>query len=602
MRPQVPSSFSGLPFFAARAMALILVFLAVFLRNPADAGVGTFCPVGPCNYTHPTYVNVYWDTNPAQWDTDVGGAASGLTQAQIDSFTAAMVHSSYFSQLAQYGVVSASVLPSITVGSQAAGEHDHDAREIARVSHGSPPDIDVAETGGITGAALDASRCGVENTPLELKIATGPTSSPIITQAITTESGGYFATTFKAPEVAGLITASISLPTPASSPALATSVTRVHPKLVSLSPPQGAIAGGQQTVLTGAGFDSSTSVSLGANAATVLSTSSDHKTARLLTPASTLSGGTGPVYVSATVHNVSAYGLSYNYIVPDLPVMEFLGSSQSGPGSPVCNSGQIKVSLFNADGSLEQGQIELSASYPAFEVGLQRRQSETVSSGSTVTIFGGGPITAVNPKNATSTANATFPILPNEICRLVAAVKAKVDHIVAWNNPVFHPFGQGRTVFWGDAEDPRQVRNFVYIEGDMDVIQRKYQVSSVAGTLEQELIAKNPIVYVSSKSGNAAGFAGPMVIIQEREAINAQSPLPERSRISFALPRSGAQRETYAIMRLQSAGDRQVWIEAKGSKVDREKRVVTADAQSTGEYALVRLFSDPSAMSRGGLR
>src|SRR5579859_7208923 len=66
----------------------------------AHAGVGNFCPgSGPCNFSDATFVNVYWDVSPASWDADVGGPGSGLTQAQIDAFTAALVHSSYFSQL-----------------------------------------------------------------------------------------------------------------------------------------------------------------------------------------------------------------------------------------------------------------------------------------------------------------------------------------------------------------------------------------------------------------------------------------------------------------------------------------------------------------------
>jgi len=39
-----------------------------------------------------------------------------MTQAQIDAFTSALVRSSYFSQLTQYGVTSVSMQPSVTIG------------------------------------------------------------------------------------------------------------------------------------------------------------------------------------------------------------------------------------------------------------------------------------------------------------------------------------------------------------------------------------------------------------------------------------------------------------------------------------------------------
>src|SRR5262249_11367425 len=82
-----------------------------------EAQVGNFCPVGPCNPSDATIVNVYWDTSPASWDAAVGGLGSGRTQAQIDAFTKAIAHSTYFSQLKQYGVNSVTVAPSMTTGS-----------------------------------------------------------------------------------------------------------------------------------------------------------------------------------------------------------------------------------------------------------------------------------------------------------------------------------------------------------------------------------------------------------------------------------------------------------------------------------------------------
>ena len=77
------------------AVLLAITFALLCASMHASAGVGTFCPIGPCNFTHPTYVNVYWDSSPSKWDTDVGGMSRGLTQAQLDAFTTALVRSSY---------------------------------------------------------------------------------------------------------------------------------------------------------------------------------------------------------------------------------------------------------------------------------------------------------------------------------------------------------------------------------------------------------------------------------------------------------------------------------------------------------------------------
>ena len=99
-------------------VALRLALLSLGLSSGAYAQLGNFCPgVGPCAFTDVTLVNVYWDVSRASWDADVGGPGSGRTQAQIDAFTAALVHSTYFGQLTQYGLKSIQVAPSVTTGS-----------------------------------------------------------------------------------------------------------------------------------------------------------------------------------------------------------------------------------------------------------------------------------------------------------------------------------------------------------------------------------------------------------------------------------------------------------------------------------------------------
>ena len=858
----------------SRILILRLIGACSFLLcAQAYGGVGNLCTpgFGPCDFTHPTVINLYWDATPTQWDTDVGGPASGLTVAQIDTFIRALVHSSYFSQLAQYGVTSVSFLPSITAGSCGAPpanvdaainggidalirciattnstvagfdqgiinvflppqvintgfcdklpDNSHNAAEhsqsadtgkrlwtvipttsacnsgsltvLSAVTHemveaatdpnsaapsgwkaigdgeigdfcesintpyifgtaqqywsnlagacvpgfattsalsvsstsvcgtgrhmqfvlngtfgptpwdlaanpilgqtlyvrasigakswtagnllGAPPDtvgfakISWVQGGGpggsdqikvlgfdssygtsgqlvspgdvititienpdngvrttasvaapsvnqisafgaapdtlvgqishISGTALDSSGCGVENASLTLS-ATGGTVTP----TLVTGSDGSFGTPFKAPDVAGPVIIRVSGPALAS----ASVTSNVHPRLDSLVPPRGATAGGQTTVLSGLGFDSSTVVTFGPNRGTVKSVASDHKSVTISTPASTLGtlgGGTGRVPVGVTVNTIGAFGLQYDYIQPSVPVMEFLGGADAGGESHTCNVGRIKVSLFNADGSLQTESIALSASYPAFLIGFipkghsGRSTSATIASGSQVTIFGGGPITAVNPNNPTNSVSESFPVWPQDLCDLVTAANVKIGQIVAGKALVLHEFNPAcsgdcgpagiKTVFWGDAEDLSNARNLVWIQSaDAAAITGAYQVEGVSEDAQQKLVADNPFVVTQSRLKGVASFAGPMIEIRKRDVIESVSPISDTCHISFAVTDPSG---TYSIVHLRSVGGRKAWIEEKTTAISRHGTVVTTAAESSGIYALVHL-------------
>jgi uncharacterized membrane protein len=92
------------------------------------------------------------------------------------------------------------------------------------------------------------------------------------------------------------------------------------PTISTLSPADGATAGGTTVTITGTGFvttDTSTSVAFGGNAATsVTVVSSTRITAT--TPASTLSGGSGPVNVSVTDAGGTSGNLTFTYGAPKL--------------------------------------------------------------------------------------------------------------------------------------------------------------------------------------------------------------------------------------------------------------------------------------------
>jgi hypothetical protein len=77
------------------------------LQNPAAGTDGIV--------DQPTFINIYWDTSAAQWNTDVGSQVPG-TIDQIDAFVGAVVYSDYLTGTLQYGVTKWGMGPSIVLG------------------------------------------------------------------------------------------------------------------------------------------------------------------------------------------------------------------------------------------------------------------------------------------------------------------------------------------------------------------------------------------------------------------------------------------------------------------------------------------------------
>ncbi len=121
---------------AIRALSL---WIALLFVTRSLAGVGNACSPGPCIPDHETIINLYWDSSPTQWESDVGGPGSGLTASQLDKFTAALVHSSYFSQLHQYHVDKLYVGPTLSAA---------DCKSTPSAA-ALPSDVDAAISGGI---------------------------------------------------------------------------------------------------------------------------------------------------------------------------------------------------------------------------------------------------------------------------------------------------------------------------------------------------------------------------------------------------------------------------------------------------------------------
>src|SRR5260370_16304733 len=96
-----------------RRHAFLLALLLPPLGAQAQNIQNWVCVSGTCVMENPVFVNVYWDTSEAKWDSDAAGFDKTATVARIDALTRAICHSAYFSGLKQYDVRSCQVHPSI---------------------------------------------------------------------------------------------------------------------------------------------------------------------------------------------------------------------------------------------------------------------------------------------------------------------------------------------------------------------------------------------------------------------------------------------------------------------------------------------------------
>jgi hypothetical protein len=104
------------------AMVVLISYCGIQAQNytrPQSLGtnLGNWCPFGTCDIATPVYMNVYWDTSFAQWNSDAAATSADLTVDRIDTMVQALVNSEYFQPLGEYSVSSVSVLPSIVMPS-----------------------------------------------------------------------------------------------------------------------------------------------------------------------------------------------------------------------------------------------------------------------------------------------------------------------------------------------------------------------------------------------------------------------------------------------------------------------------------------------------
>jgi hypothetical protein len=272
----------------------------------------------------------------------------------------------------------------------------------------------------------------------------------------------------------------------------------------------------------------------------------------------------------------------------------------------------IRVSAFDATGALEATSIALSAGYLAFRSGLHPVNAITVQSGSTVTIFGGGPITATNTRSPSAVTTESFPVWPAELCDALNFINAKIKQfraIAGLRYTAFQPPCTGdcgehgmQRVFWGDAREAGGVKNLVWMEGsDAGALERAYEVVRLADDAQRALVAKNPVIAVRSPAAASASFVGAMIDIRPRAAAEAPTPLAAGAHISLALPHAAAP-DAYAIVHLRPEGGRLAWVEDTKSAVTRDATAITTIGGSSGVYALVELAPKAKQPLRGALQ
>jgi hypothetical protein len=98
---------------ARRCLTAVVPYIFLLLTGSASKAVSNFCPSGTCDIANPVFVNVYWDSSEAQWNSDIKATDPSATVFRLEAITVAICRSSYFSQMTQYSIQSCSILPGL---------------------------------------------------------------------------------------------------------------------------------------------------------------------------------------------------------------------------------------------------------------------------------------------------------------------------------------------------------------------------------------------------------------------------------------------------------------------------------------------------------
>jgi hypothetical protein len=321
--------------------------------------------------------------------------------------------------------------------------------------------------------------------------------------------------------------------------------------------------------------------------ATIL-TIPDHQHVTLLTPATPFSGdGVGAASVSATVHGVTGGSLPYQYIVPGKPFATIAGNLCETPPPYT-----VTVTVYNADGTTDHVEVGLSSTAPIFDVGSLRTFSETVASGASFQISGGGPyvITATDEANSVS-AQFTFEchlilVGPGELPVNFTAPTCNGDCGGPFSNIAVWIFGEASAINGAVATGANRV---TMMGRPAKELQGAYTVQSMGATLFAQLLNASPRVVVEGGGAESATFLSLPIVIGLSGRAGAVEHIRDSAHVSFVTP-AGVYRN-YQVVHFESVGGAWAWTAVEGAKYLANEGVVHALAAETGIYALVALGS-----------
>lgn len=410
-------------------------------------------------------------------------------------------------------------------------------------------------------------------------------SDQFITNPASTQGNGFFSAPYR-PVNAGTktLTASFSdanhfVISSASIPV------KVFPTINILKQANGTPAGGQTVIVMGTGFAAGTTLSF--NGAAINHMILSPESMRFVTPPSPFGGdGAGTVIVSASVGSLGSNPVTYSYIVPDSPRIDFV--------SETCGVSTFRIDAYNADGTIDSSEeIILTASYKAFGDGNYYRI--TLHAGQTLQIGGTGPITATDANNHSLRTTVNIPLYP-DLCGLGIGVPGGMGSKFGPNiyKPVpgciqCGPGGLDISIWQTPGE--LNSGNFFALQGKEAIPEAK--AISVAGLPEaelQSLVSASSIVFARGLvTGDRMEFTGAAIRI-EPIAASRKAAAPQKfksvAELSFAIPADPSIAANYRILHLVQTNGAAAWAEVSVKGMKQGNGSVKVRVGEAGIYAL----------------
>lgn len=325
-----------------------------------------------------------------------------------------------------------------------------------------------------------------------------------------------------------------------------------------------------------------------------------YDTIQLQIPPSPLPGdGSGSACVSAIVNGIGSECLTYDYVVPGKPIIEFTWTG--------CGSGSIVAYIYDASGSPVQGSVTFSAAYNAFQGPTGSCTNNlTVPTGQNVNIMIRGPITATNAQSPQLSTTQDFPDPPLRLCGNAWVTKGSIDpRLGPWLLGMLKPIAlppcpinecpdplRDKLVGWTLPDDVALGHPYVTIAGGSpEALANEFTVRTLSSSELREYALANPYVALLGKPGKElAQFDGATVSVARKgHPADRVDKLDGMCQISFALPKGTKQPGEYRILHLMDNGKTRMWVEEDPAKLDADKSALLLNVNETGIYALVRL-------------